>query len=127
MPALRCFNLDFIIVASGLDVGCYGPLARMAMTPFGFKYLAKGIRRAAELLCNGRLVLCQEGGYDLASPPYMGLALGIEAGVYNAFESFGSIIAYTAKVLPNQEAVIALAEAYAGDAWTEQGCEQLRY
>ncbi|GKW48499.1 class II histone deacetylase [Halomonas sp. NCCP-2165] len=129
MPALRRFNPDFIIVASGLDAGCYDPLARMAMTPRGFKYLAKGIRHAAEQLCQGRLVLCQEGGYDLASTPYMGLAViegisGVESEIDNPFESFGSTIAYTDEVLPHQEAVIALAEAHAGNAWIEQGSEQ---
>lgn len=49
---------------------------------------------------------------------------GIESGIDNPFESFGSTIAYTDEVLPHQEAVIALAEAHAGDAWTEQGSEQ---
>lgn len=62
MPALKRFKPDFILVASGLDAGCYDPLARMAMTPHGFKYLGKEIRRAAEQLCNGRLARISHEG-----------------------------------------------------------------
>jgi len=110
-PALEAFDPDFIIVASGLDAGCYDPLGRMAVTPNGFRNIAANIRILSEKLCDGRLVLTQEGGYDLASTPYMGLAVvegisGIDFGIENPFQIFGSTLGFTDVVLDHQTKVI---------------------
>jgi len=117
-PALKAFEPDFIIVACGLDAGCYDPLGRMALTPDGFKSLASDIFALAESFCDGRLVLCQEGGYDLASTPYMALGVleglsGVESNQENPFQVFGSTIGCTDTVLPHQEEVIIAAEQLA--------------
>lgn len=115
IPALQSYQPQLIIVASGLDAGCYDPLGRMALTPDGFEFMAKKIREAAEELCEGRIVMCQEGGYDLASTPYMGLGIieglsGLKSPQQNPFQIFGSTLGYTSEVLPHQESVIAAAE-----------------
>lgn len=111
VPALEAFKPDFIIVACGLDAGCYDPLGRMAVTPSGFRAMSETVAAAADRLCGGRLVMCQEGGYDLASTPYMGLGVleglcGAEFMSENPFEVFGSTLGYTNSVLPHQEEVI---------------------
>lgn len=72
------------------------------------------VREAAERLCSGRLVMCQEGGYDLASTPYMGLGVieglsGITLDLENPFQVFGDSLGYTKEVLPHQAAVIEVA------------------
>lgn len=118
IPALEAYQPDMIIVASGLDAGCYDPLGRMALTPQGFRFMAASIKSAAERLCEGRLVMCQEGGYDLASTPYMGLSVieglsGITLDLENPFQVFGDSLGYTKEVLPHQAAVIAVAEKQA--------------
>lgn len=115
IPALEAYQPDMIIVASGLDAGCYDPLGRMALTPNGFRFMATSIRKVAERLCKGRLVMCQEGGYDLASTPYMGLGVieglsDILLELENPFQAFGDSLGYTKDVLPHQAAVIATAE-----------------
>ncbi|MCR8923215.1 class II histone deacetylase [Dasania sp. GY-MA-18] len=114
IPALEAYQPQMIIVASGLDAGCYDPLGRMALTPKGFRHMASTVRQAAERLCEGRLVLCQEGGYDLASTPYMGLAVleglsAITLDLVNPFQVFGDSLGYTQEVLPHQAKVIATA------------------
>ena len=117
-PALTNFKPQVIIVASGLDAGCYDPLGRMALTPNGFKSMTTKIKAMAEDLCDGCLVMSQEGGYDLASTPYMGLAVieglsGIDSDQDNPFQVFGSTLGYTNEVLPHQDKVIAQAEQLA--------------
>lgn len=114
LPALEAYRPEMIIVACGLDAGCYDPLGRMALTPKGFRYMATSIRKAAEQLCEGRLVMCQEGGYDLASTPYMGLGVieglsGISLDLENPFQAFGDSLGYTKEVLPHQNAIIEIA------------------
>lgn len=120
VPALEAFKPDFIIVACGLDAGCYDPLGRMAVTPSCFRDMSRIMAECAERLCNGRLVMCQEGGYDLASTPYMGLGVleglsGTEFLSENPFEIFGSTLGYTNSILPHQEAVIGKAQQLAAE------------
>nr|WP_298372386.1 class II histone deacetylase [uncultured Halomonas sp.] len=117
-PAVRNFAPDLIIVASGLDAGCFDPLGRMTLTPAGFKSMTQQMRQLAEEVCNGRLVLSQEGGYDAASTPYMGLAVveglsGLDVGEETPFELFGATMAYADEVLPHHDKVIGEAEKQA--------------
>ncbi|WNK21047.1 class II histone deacetylase [Halomonas piscis] len=110
-PAVRNFEPDLIIVASGLDAGCYDPLGRMALTPSGFKSMTEKVRQLAEEVCNGRLVLSQEGGYDAASTPYMGLAVveglsGMDMQISTPFELFGTTMRYTNDVFEHHQAVL---------------------
>jgi acetoin utilization deacetylase AcuC-like enzyme len=50
------------------------PLGRMNLTSECFALLTDRIKGAASL-CDGRLVLCHEGGYSSAYIPYCGLAI----------------------------------------------------
>lgn len=120
IPALEAFKPDFIIIACGLDAGCFDPLGRMAVTPSGFRDMTQTMTECAKRLCNGRLVMCQEGGYDLASTPYMGLGVleglsGSEFLSENPFEVFGSTLGYTNSILSHQEAVIQKAQQLAAE------------
>ncbi|WP_275287963.1 class II histone deacetylase [Halomonas elongata] len=117
-PAIRNFAPDIIIVASGLDAGCFDPLGRMTLTPSGFKSMTERMRKLAEDVCGGRLVLSQEGGYDAASTPYMGLAVieglsGLDVGEETPFEQFGATMGYANEVLPHYDKVIGEAERQA--------------
>ncbi|MDT8894861.1 class II histone deacetylase [Halomonas sp. I1] len=117
-PAIRNFAPDIIIVASGLDAGCFDPLGRMTLTPSGFKSMTERMRKLAEDVCAGRLVLSQEGGYDAASTPYMGLAVieglsGLDVREETPFEQFGATMAYANEVLPHYDKVIGEAERQA--------------
>ena len=85
-PALDRFAPDFVLVASGLDASMCDPLGRMNLTSECFGLLTDRILDAAGDLCDGRLVLCHEGGYSSAYVPYCGLAIverlaGLATGV----------------------------------------------
>lgn len=75
MPALERFAPDFILVACGLDASLNDPLGRMNLTSECFALMTERLMTAAELLCGGRLVMCQEGGYSTTYVPYCGLAI----------------------------------------------------
>jgi acetoin utilization deacetylase AcuC-like enzyme len=74
-PALRAFDPELILIASGLDASAMDPLASMMMTSDGYRQLAKTVLEVASDVCGGRLVACHEGGYSPAYVPYCGLAI----------------------------------------------------
>jgi acetoin utilization deacetylase AcuC-like enzyme len=75
VPALRRFEPEFILVASGLDASLNDPLGRMNLTSECFALMTERLMAAAAELCAGRLVLCHEGGYSSTYVPYCGLAI----------------------------------------------------
>ena len=74
-PALRAFDPDLIIVASGLDASNMDPLARMMMHSDGYRQLTQLMLDVAADVCEGRLVVEHEGGYSSPYVPFCGLAV----------------------------------------------------
>jgi acetoin utilization deacetylase AcuC-like enzyme len=86
-PAARRHEPDLIVVACGLDASTMDPLARMMLHSDAFRELTRRTRELAEELCEGRLVMCHEGGYSTAYAPFCGLAIVEElSGVRTAVE-----------------------------------------
>lgn len=61
LPALHRYQPDIILVASGVDANLMDPLSRTAVTTTGFRMIAEKLKAAAEELCSGKIVFCQEG------------------------------------------------------------------
>ena len=74
-PALERFAPEFIVVANGLDASLGDPLGRMNLTSECFALMTERLMSWADALCDGRLVLCHEGGYSSTYVPYCGLAI----------------------------------------------------
>jgi acetoin utilization deacetylase AcuC-like enzyme len=74
-PTVRAFAPDLIVVACGLDANVFDPMARLAVTATGFAGVAERLLAWAAELCEGRLVLVQEGGYSPVYAPFCGLAM----------------------------------------------------
>jgi acetoin utilization deacetylase AcuC-like enzyme len=64
-PVLRAFRPDVLLVSAGFDAHENDPLAQMRLTTAGFAWIAVALRDLADDLCDGRLALVTEGGYDL--------------------------------------------------------------
>ncbi|TAJ21667.1 MAG: histone deacetylase [Dehalococcoidia bacterium] len=64
LPALACFSPDLILVSSGWDAHRRDPLAGLEVSTAGYTQVAREAIEAAERLCNGRIVVALEGGYD---------------------------------------------------------------
>jgi acetoin utilization deacetylase AcuC-like enzyme len=90
IPALEKFGPQLIIVSCGFDAGAYDPLGRMMMHSEGYRVLTRKVMEAAGRLCQGRLVMCHEGGYNPHTVPFYGLAVleqlsGVSTGVEDPF------------------------------------------
>lgn len=74
LPQIEAFKPDLIIVACGYDASALDPLARMLATADTFRQMTLRIKKAAQTLCDGRLVLVHEGGYSEVYVPFCGHA-----------------------------------------------------
>ena len=65
LPRLREFKPELLMVSAGFDAHEMDPLGQLRMTTAGFARLTKMLLGAADEVCEGRVVLVTEGGYDL--------------------------------------------------------------
>jgi acetoin utilization deacetylase AcuC-like enzyme len=63
-PAADRFNPQLILVSAGYDAHWNDPLGQMNLSTVDFAQLNGVIIELANLLCDGRLVMVQEGGYS---------------------------------------------------------------
>lgn len=75
IPALYKYKPQFIIVPSGFDASAFDPLGRMMMHSDGYRKITQMLMKAADDICDGRLMMCHEGGYSRAYTPFCGLAV----------------------------------------------------
>ena len=75
MPIIREFAPDFIMISAGQDASTQDPLGRMTATVPLYREMARSVRDLAEELCDGRLLVLQEGGYSNSYAPYCGVAV----------------------------------------------------
>lgn len=64
-PALRRFQPQLILASAGYDAHWRDPLGPMALSVSGYNRITQTLIDLAGELCNGRLALVLEGGYDL--------------------------------------------------------------
>jgi acetoin utilization deacetylase AcuC-like enzyme len=65
IPAVRNFKPDLLLISAGFDAHEMDPLGQLRMTTEGFGRLTKTLIDLANEVCEGRVVLVTEGGYDL--------------------------------------------------------------
>ncbi len=122
LPALDAFAPQLIIVPCGYDAGMHDPLARMMLGPEAFRGMTQLVREAAERLCDGRLVLCQEGGYSPHTVPFLGVAvfealLGERTGACDTIEATHVTIPGQVLLAHQREAIDCAREAAAQASW----------
>lgn len=64
LPALRAYKPELVLVSAGFDAHHSDPLGGMLLTVPAFHRMTAMLCRAADELCDGRIVLVLEGGYD---------------------------------------------------------------
>jgi acetoin utilization deacetylase AcuC-like enzyme len=69
VPIAEQFQPELILIAAGQDPSAFDPLARMMVTAAGFQKMTAVVKDLASRLCDGRLVVCHEGGYSAAYVP----------------------------------------------------------
>ncbi len=75
LPAIRRHRPDLLLVACGLDASALDPLGRMLLHSGSFRALGDRMVALADELCDGRLVMVQEGGYSAPYTPFCGVAV----------------------------------------------------
>jgi acetoin utilization deacetylase AcuC-like enzyme len=65
VPALEAYRPELLMVSAGFDAHERDPLGGMRMTAAGFGRVTARLLDAAGRLCEGRVVVVTEGGYDL--------------------------------------------------------------
>lgn len=63
--ALAAFQPDFILISAGFDAHRDDPLAELEVSDSGFEHMTHIVRALAETHCQGRIISCLEGGYNL--------------------------------------------------------------
>jgi acetoin utilization deacetylase AcuC-like enzyme len=89
-PIVDQFKPELILISAGQDPSMFDPLGRMIVNAKGFYQFAEFMKRLAERHCDGRLVLCHEGGYSAPYVPFCSLAIveaisGIKTEVEDPF------------------------------------------
>ena len=65
IPLLDAFSPEMIFVSCGFDTHVSDPLAMMCITSAGYYHMTRALREVAEQLCEGKLLVVLEGGYNL--------------------------------------------------------------
>lgn len=86
IPLVHAYKPDLLLVSAGFDTYDGDPLGAMRVSPAGFAYMSRVLRQAADEVCNGKLLVTLEGGYNLNGMLHGALAVlselaGAEAGV----------------------------------------------
>ncbi|MHA1452207.1 MAG: histone deacetylase family protein [Promethearchaeota archaeon] len=68
---LEQYQPEIIIVALGLDGHWADPIGNLSYTSKGYAYFAKWLHTIANKVCNGKISLIFEGGYNLAVLPHL--------------------------------------------------------
>jgi acetoin utilization deacetylase AcuC-like enzyme len=89
-PTVDAFDPDLLVASAGGDAGIVDPMGRNVVTKSGFETLGRRVRQLGEDHADGRLVLLQEGGYQISHLAYAMLGtiegiLGIESTVSDPF------------------------------------------
>ena len=64
-PALEAFGPDLILISAGFDAHRDDPLANLDLVEEDFAWVTRRLCDIASEHCDGRVVSCLEGGYDL--------------------------------------------------------------
>ncbi len=64
LPAIERFRPELLLVSCGWDAHARDPLAPLNVTTDGYTRVAQLVLDAASTLCEGRMVVALEGGYD---------------------------------------------------------------
>jgi len=67
VPAAHKFSPDLLLVSAGFDAHAADPLSEQQVSSDGFHSMARTIRSLADQVCQGRLVIVLEGGYNRAA------------------------------------------------------------
>lgn len=114
IPVGLQYRPQLIIISAGQDANWLDPLAQNMLTMAGFRTISTLMLELAEEICDGRLLMLQEGGYSVAYVPYCTVAaveplVGFDLGIVDLYA--GSSEVDRCMTILTQETQDALAAA----------------
>ncbi len=106
-PVADQFKPDIILVSAGFDIYFQDPLGGMAVTEKGFAWMAFKLLEIASRCCEGRILFCLEGGYDLSGLSQGAAAVIKECAGKSILESTEAAALGSSTALPETAAVAA--------------------
>jgi acetoin utilization deacetylase AcuC-like enzyme len=96
-PAIEKFKPELIVVCCGFDAAMTDPLGRMIVTATGYREMTKALKKVAEKVCGGKIVMTHEGGYSPTYVPFCGLAVietlaGVETEMKDVLAEFWDVL-----------------------------------
>jgi len=90
IPIVLRYRPQLILISAGQDANWLDPLAQMMVTMAGFRKMSELMIALAQEVCEGRLLMLQEGGYSAAYVPYCTAAaveplLGLDLGIVDLY------------------------------------------
>lgn len=65
VPALKRFKPELLLISAGFDAHRDDPLASIRLVEDDFRWVTQELKLIADLYCQGRIISCLEGGYNL--------------------------------------------------------------
>ncbi len=65
LERIEAYNPDFMVISAGYDSHMLDPIGSLQLTEKAYCNMTSSLRNLAEKVCNGRLVVELEGGYNL--------------------------------------------------------------
>jgi acetoin utilization deacetylase AcuC-like enzyme len=114
LPLGRQYRPQLILVSAGEDGSWLDPLATMMLTMQGYRSISQLVVNLAEEVCDGRLVVLQEGGYSAPYVPYcvVGVVepmLPFDSGIIDLYDTAPEL--HTCQTVLSQETTQALEQA----------------
>ncbi|KAJ9542910.1 hypothetical protein OSB04_029416 [Centaurea solstitialis] len=69
-PAVRKFDPEMMVFVIGQDSSAFDPNGRQCLTMEGYRGIGQIVRNLADDHCNGRVLIVQEGGYQVTYSAY---------------------------------------------------------
>nr|MDA3785813.1 histone deacetylase [Deltaproteobacteria bacterium] len=110
-PIVRQYRPELILVSAGYDTAQNDPLGGRNITKDGFAYMTRKVVELAGEVCDGRLLLTLEGGYNLES-----LVNGVLVGLVEMLGNTSLSPETLAKLSSTQIPFVAFDAALAGAA-----------
>ena len=76
LPALHAHRPELIFISAGFDAHLDDDMGQLSMLEEDYVWVTKEIKKIAMLYCDGKIVSCLEGGYNLHA-----LAKSVEAHI----------------------------------------------
>ena len=67
IPIINQFKPDIVLVSAGFDTHFSDPITQLNITIPGYGEIIKKVKEGVKKVCDGKIVILLEGGYDLKS------------------------------------------------------------